>query len=108
MSNSTASNGSNMLCSSCNQVKEVATNKIGVQYRLCISCYQKEQRLFWAGKQFRVCKVCDEKLPRRMFKNDKNECPYAVCNTCFEARVAAAYKNSKFVFGAPGLVSDKA
>ena len=106
MSNSTASNGSNMLCSSCNQVKEMSANKNGVEYRLCSICYQREQRLFWTGKQFRVCKDCDEKLPRRMFNNDKNGCPYAVCTTCYESRVAIAYKVSKMVTGVSGL--DKA
>ena len=106
MSNSTASDASTFVCSSCNQVKEAVKSKNGLQYRLCYSCFQKEQRLFWADKQFRVCKDCDEKLPRRLFDNDKNGCPWAVCKTCFEHRVAAAYKNSKYVFGGPA--SDKA
>jgi len=106
MSNSTATDGSTFVCSSCNQVKDVVKNKNGLEYRLCHNCYQKEQNLFWATKQFRVCKDCDEKLPLRVFDNNKNGCPWFTCKSCFEHRVAAAYKNLKFVVG--GAVSDKA
>ena len=106
MSTSTASIASTFVCASCNQVKAIVTNKDVLQYRQCQNCYAKDQRIFWLGKQFKVCRDCDENLPLRMFDCYKNGCPWFACKLCFERHVAETYKKSKAVYG--GTVSDKA
>ena len=69
-------------------------NGIGF-YSSCVDCWRKESAVWWNGKEFKVCKRCDHKIPLRKFQRDTYGVPYSHCNDCHETEVDVRYRREK-------------
>ena len=84
-----------IVCGKCQIEKgydEYRQREKGVSYDICIQCWREELALFWATKQYRVCKTCNETLPLRKYRKDQYCIPYMVCLECYNKKAQEKYQ----------------
>ena len=84
-----------IVCGKCQIEKgydEYRQRERGVLYDICMQCKREDMTLFWANRQYRVCRTCNEKLPLTKYRKDQYGIPYKVCLECYNKKVQEDYR----------------
>src|SRR4051812_2132377 len=77
-----------MKCQDCQENAQQPTN--GKTYKLCRSCWVRDNKEFWSKKSNMQCASCKQWSPIEQWKRDKDGLPFRWCLNC-----AADYAKKK-------------